>query len=122
MRFAIAHPCLGSSEIVFRIKRSSVPWTRSFGFAILWLSTTAIVDCQGMAAGYNSWEVGESPMLRLAYFKLPRMPLTRTYARLEHLELPFACLSINPPATEHDDATTWLVRERTAGRHAVTPS
>src|SRR5215472_4796957 len=81
MRFAIAHPCLGSSEIVFRIKRSSVPWTRSFGFAILWLSTTAIVDCQGMAAGYNSWEVGKSPMLRLAYFKLPRRPLTRLAAR-----------------------------------------
>src|SRR2546430_4965491 len=24
------------------------PWTRSFGFAILWLSTISIVDCQGM--------------------------------------------------------------------------
>src|SRR5580704_14680125 len=48
MRFAMAQPCLGSSESVLRIKRSSVPWTRSFGFAILWLSTMIIVDCQGM--------------------------------------------------------------------------
>src|SRR5579859_178860 len=48
MRFAMAQPCLGSSEMVFRIKRSSVPWTRSFGFDMLWLSTTLIVDCQGM--------------------------------------------------------------------------
>ena len=48
MRFAMAQPCFGSSEIVLRIKRSSVPWTRSFGFAILWLSTTVIVDCQGV--------------------------------------------------------------------------
>src|SRR5215472_5864986 len=48
MRFAIAHPCFGSSEMVLRIKRSSVPCTRSFGFAILWLSTISIVDCQGM--------------------------------------------------------------------------
>src|SRR5437762_5087517 len=49
MRLAIAHPCLGSSETVLRIKRSSVPWTKSFGFAILWLSTIRIVDCQGLA-------------------------------------------------------------------------
>src|SRR5438477_9045628 len=49
MRFAIAHPCFGSSETVFKIRRSSVPCTRSFGFAILWLSTISIVDCQGMA-------------------------------------------------------------------------
>src|SRR5207248_2439634 len=48
MRFAMAQPCFGSSEMVFRIKRSRVPWTRSFGFAILWLSTTLIVDCQGV--------------------------------------------------------------------------
>src|SRR5580693_1113585 len=48
MRLAMAQPCLGSSETVFRIKRSSVPCTRSFGFAILWLSTISIVDCQGM--------------------------------------------------------------------------
>src|SRR6266480_4411690 len=48
MRFAIAHPCFGSSETVFKIRRSSVPCTRSFGFAILWLSTISIVDCQGM--------------------------------------------------------------------------
>src|SRR6516162_10241526 len=48
MRFAIAHPCLGSSESVLRIRRSSVPCTRSFGFAILWLSTISIVDCQCM--------------------------------------------------------------------------
>src|ERR1700676_1069846 len=50
MRFAMAQPCLGSSETVLRIKRSSVPWTRSVGFAILWLSTIGLVDCQGMAA------------------------------------------------------------------------
>jgi hypothetical protein len=31
MRFAIAHPFTGCSEIVFRISRSSVPWTRSLG-------------------------------------------------------------------------------------------
>src|SRR5213083_1536667 len=49
MRLAMAQPCFGSSETVFRIKRSSVPCTRSFGFAILWLSTISIVDCQGMA-------------------------------------------------------------------------
>jgi hypothetical protein len=48
MRFAIAQPCFGSSEMVLRIKRSSVPCTRSFGFAILWLSTVDIVDCQGI--------------------------------------------------------------------------
>ena len=47
MRLAIAQPCLGSSETV--LKRSSVPWTKSFGFAILWLSTIRIVDCQGVA-------------------------------------------------------------------------
>ena len=47
MRLAIAQPCFGSSETVLRIKRSSVPWTKSFGFAILWLSTIGIVDCQG---------------------------------------------------------------------------
>src|SRR5215472_5553373 len=56
MRFAIAQPCFGSSEMVLRIKRSSVPCTRSFGFAILWLSTVAIVDCQGMPL-----EVAEAP-------------------------------------------------------------
>ena len=49
MRLAIAQPCFGSSETVLRIKRSSVPWTKSFGFAILWLSTIRIVDCQGVA-------------------------------------------------------------------------
>src|SRR5215472_7918676 len=48
MRFAMAQPCFGSSEIVLRIKRSSVPWTRSFVFAILWLSTTPIVNCRGV--------------------------------------------------------------------------
>src|SRR5438270_1956302 len=46
MRLAIAHPCFGSSETVLRIRRSRVPCTRSFGFAILWLSTIGIVDCQ----------------------------------------------------------------------------
>jgi hypothetical protein len=59
MRFAIAHPCFASGELVFRIKRSSVPWTRSFGFAILWLSTTTIVDCQGMVA--RTWWLGPTP-------------------------------------------------------------
>src|SRR6266480_7621679 len=55
MRLAIAHPCFGSSETVLRIKRSSVPWTKSFGFAILWLSTIRIVDCQGVAIrGYSA--------------------------------------------------------------------
>ena len=36
------------------LKRSSVPWTISFGFAILWLSTISIVDCQGMAIRHSS--------------------------------------------------------------------
>src|SRR6266496_6432128 len=34
MRLAIAHPCFGSSETVFRINKSSVPCTRSVGFPI----------------------------------------------------------------------------------------
>src|SRR5216110_2308079 len=34
MRLAMAQPCLGSSEMLLRIKRSRVPWTRSVGFAI----------------------------------------------------------------------------------------
>src|SRR6185295_12767879 len=34
MRFAIAQPCLGSSETVLRTSRSSVPWTRSLGLPI----------------------------------------------------------------------------------------
>src|SRR5437773_4820116 len=59
MRLAIAQPCLGSSETV--LKRSSVPWTKSFGFAILWLSTIRIVDCQGWLFGngryYDTWEI-----------------------------------------------------------------
>src|SRR5436190_24347673 len=32
MRAAIAHPCIGSSASAFRMRRSSVPWTRSTGF------------------------------------------------------------------------------------------
>jgi hypothetical protein len=36
------------------IRRSSVPWTRSFGFAILWLSTTVIVDCQGVRGEHRA--------------------------------------------------------------------
>lgn len=43
------------AESVFRIKRSSVPWTRSFGLAILWLSTTVIVDCQGVPILAGLW-------------------------------------------------------------------
>ena len=35
IRLAMAQPCLGSSETVLRISRSSVPWTRSLGFPIL---------------------------------------------------------------------------------------
>src|SRR5579864_4870517 len=31
MRCAMAHPCAGSRMIVFRIRRSRVPWTRSVG-------------------------------------------------------------------------------------------
>src|SRR5207302_5107965 len=65
MRLAIAQPCFGSSETVLRIKRSSVPWTISFGLAILWLSTIRIVDCQGVAIRqlfgngryYDTWEI-----------------------------------------------------------------
>jgi len=34
MRLAIAQPCLGSREIVLRISKSRVPWTKSVGFAI----------------------------------------------------------------------------------------
>src|SRR6266705_2063574 len=49
MCLAVAHTCLGSSESVSRVKRSSVPWARSLDVAILWLSTISIVDCQGMA-------------------------------------------------------------------------
>ena len=57
MRLAIAQPCFGSSETVLRIKRSSVPWTKSFGFAILWLSTIRIVDCQGCSGcSWPAWD------------------------------------------------------------------
>jgi hypothetical protein len=58
MRLAIAQPCFGSSETVFTIKRSSVPCTRSFGFATLWLSTISIVDYQGMPLR-QAWSVYE---------------------------------------------------------------
>src|SRR4029450_5135204 len=34
MRLAIAQPCAGSSDRIFRMRRSSVPWTRSVGLAI----------------------------------------------------------------------------------------
>src|SRR2546423_4665140 len=66
MRLAMAQPCLGSSEMVFRIKRSSVPWTRSFGFAILWLSTIVIFDCQGMTLRQVWAEVHTARSLRSA--------------------------------------------------------
>jgi hypothetical protein len=50
MRLAIAQPCLGSSEIVLRIRRSRVPWTRSLGLPIFQMiyNTLAVVDSQGM--------------------------------------------------------------------------
>src|SRR6476660_729570 len=35
MRLAMAQPCFGSSEMVLRISKSRVPWTRSVGFAML---------------------------------------------------------------------------------------
>src|SRR5205807_6675002 len=66
MRLAIAHPCFGSSETVFKMRRSSVPWTRSFGFAILWLSTIVIVDCQGMTLRQVWAEVHTARSLRWA--------------------------------------------------------
>src|SRR5579872_4887377 len=49
MRLAIAHPCFASSETTFRIRRSRVPWTRSWGLPIDTLTvdnTRSIVDCQ----------------------------------------------------------------------------
>jgi len=80
MRFAIAQPCLGSSETVLRIKRSSVPWTRSFGLAIPWLSTIGLVDCQGMASANST--PGKSGNRKHRYWtrrqnqlrRLPRLP------------------------------------------------
>ena len=54
MRLAIAQPCIGAREIVFRISRSRVPCTRSFGLPILDTSTIynrgGIVDRQGVHA------------------------------------------------------------------------
>src|SRR5882672_8242581 len=49
MRLAMAQPCLGSSEMVLRIRRSRVPCTRSLGFPIFQMiyNTPAIVDSQG---------------------------------------------------------------------------
>src|SRR5437899_12924864 len=70
MRLAIAQPCFGSSEIVFKIKRSRVPWTRSFGFAILWLSTTPIVDCQGVRRRRFSRIRGKGCVPRLSSTKV----------------------------------------------------
>src|SRR6185436_10603138 len=52
MRLAIAQPCIGSRDRVFRIRRSRVPWTRSLGFPMSDTSTIynrrGIVDRQGV--------------------------------------------------------------------------
>src|SRR6266568_8766389 len=34
MRWAMPHPCMGSSARVFKIRRSNVPWTKSVGLLI----------------------------------------------------------------------------------------
>src|SRR6266566_9890415 len=34
MRWAMPHPCMGSSARVLRISRSNVPWTKSVGLLI----------------------------------------------------------------------------------------
>jgi hypothetical protein len=39
MRMAIAQPCIGSSAMTFRIRRSRVPWTRSVGLLTRGLSS-----------------------------------------------------------------------------------
>src|ERR1700691_125410 len=36
MRCAMAQPCAGSRIIVLRMRRSSVPWTRSVGLLMRW--------------------------------------------------------------------------------------
>src|SRR4029450_14107481 len=55
MRLAIAQPCFGSSSMALRIRKSSVPWTRSIGLPIVSTmtayNTPAIVDCEGSEAG-----------------------------------------------------------------------
>src|SRR5437016_13414560 len=70
MRLAIAQPCFVSNEIVFKIKRSKDPWTISFGFAILWLSTTPIVDCQGVRRRRFSRIRGKGCVPRLSSTKV----------------------------------------------------
>lgn len=78
IRLAIAHTCLGSSESVFRIKRSSVPWTRSFGLAILWLSTTVIVDCQGVPILAGLWHGVQFESRMKNPRRAPPLPTTQT--------------------------------------------
>src|SRR2546422_495612 len=34
MRWAMPHPCMGSSARAFKIRRSNVPWTKSVGLLI----------------------------------------------------------------------------------------
>src|SRR5271155_1289884 len=48
MRLAMAHPCRASVESVLRINRSKVPCTRSLGLPMPRLSTSSIVDSQGI--------------------------------------------------------------------------
>src|SRR5207302_3259474 len=55
------------SAMVLRVKRYNVPWARSFGFPIVWLSTPRIVDSQGMrlgcgVAGLRSTRLGNRPL------------------------------------------------------------
>src|SRR5216684_9228816 len=61
MRLAIAQPCLGSSEIVLRIRRSRVPWTKSLGFPMFTIiyNSAPIVDRQGMSSWIDSGATGE---------------------------------------------------------------
>src|SRR5262245_43487899 len=42
MRVAIAQPCIGSSASAWRMRRSSVPWTRSTGFMTLIIYNTYV--------------------------------------------------------------------------------